>query len=91
MLPTQDLLNIMLAERALLSVNGYLGGPSLRCRTTDRDHSLIARKVADRQQAPVLEWSSILPGRFAEVGAARISVIRNLLTVYLIVVSVYRK
>ena len=42
----QDLLNIMLAERALLSVNGYLGGPSLRCRTADRDHSLTARKVA---------------------------------------------
>lgn len=41
-----DLLNIMLAERALLSVNGYLGGPSLRCRTADRDHSLTARKVA---------------------------------------------
>ena len=36
----------MLAERALLSVNGYLGGPSLRCRTADRDHSLTARKVA---------------------------------------------
>lgn len=42
----QDLLNIMLAERALLSVNGYLGGPSLRCRTTDGNHSLTARKVA---------------------------------------------
>jgi len=42
----QDLLNIMLAERALLSVNGYQGGPSLRCRTADRDHSLTARKVA---------------------------------------------
>lgn len=42
----QDLLNIMLAERALLSVNGYLGGPSLRCRTADGNHSLTARKVA---------------------------------------------
>jgi len=42
----QQLLNIMLAERALLSVNGYLSGPSLRCRTADRDHSLTARKVA---------------------------------------------
>ena len=42
----QMLLNIMLAERALLSVNGHLGGPSLRCRTADRDHSLTARKVA---------------------------------------------
>ena len=42
----QDLLNIMLAERALLSVNGYLGGPSLRCRTADINHSLTARKVA---------------------------------------------
>ena len=42
----QDLLNIMLAERALLSVNGFLGGPSLRCRTADGNHSLTARKVA---------------------------------------------
>ena len=42
----QDLLNIMLAERALLSVNGCLGGPSLRCRTADGNHSLTARKVA---------------------------------------------
>jgi hypothetical protein len=42
----QQLLNILLAERALLSVNGYLGGPSLRCRTADGNHSLTARKVA---------------------------------------------
>ncbi|MCP4891937.1 MAG: hypothetical protein GY904_35780 [Planctomycetaceae bacterium] len=42
----QDLLNIMLAERAVLSVNGFLGGPSLRCRTADGNHSLTARKVA---------------------------------------------
>ena len=32
----QDLLNIMLAERALLGVNGYLGGPSLRRRPQSR-------------------------------------------------------
>lgn len=42
----QTLLNVMLAERALLSVNGYLGGPSFRCRTADRNNSLTARKVA---------------------------------------------
>ncbi len=42
----QDLLNIMLAERALLGVNGYLGGPSLRCRTASANHSLTERKVA---------------------------------------------
>ncbi len=42
----RDLLNVMLAERALLGVNGYLGGPSFRCRTADANHSLTARKVA---------------------------------------------
>jgi hypothetical protein len=41
-----DLLNVMLAERALLSVNGFLAGPALRCRTADVNHSLTARKVA---------------------------------------------
>lgn len=40
------LLNVLLAERAVLGVQGYLGGPSLRCRTADVDHSLTARKVA---------------------------------------------
>ncbi|NUQ61390.1 MAG: hypothetical protein HUU20_02810 [Pirellulales bacterium] len=42
----QTLLNVMLAERALLSVNGYLGGPSFRCRTADAFGSLTDRKVA---------------------------------------------
>ncbi len=42
----QALLNIMLAERALLSVNGYLGGPAFRCRTADVAGSLTNRKVA---------------------------------------------
>ena len=41
-----DLLNVMLAERAVLGVNGYLGGPAFRCRTADANHSLTARKVA---------------------------------------------
>ena len=40
------LLDIMLAERVTLGVQGYLGGPSLRCRTADVTHSLTARKVA---------------------------------------------
>lgn len=40
------LLNVLLAERAVLGVNGYLGGPSLRCRTADANDSLSARKVA---------------------------------------------
>jgi len=40
------LLNVMLAERALLSVNGYLAGPSFRCRTADVSGSLTNRKVA---------------------------------------------
>ena len=42
----QTLLNLMLAERALLGVNGYLGGPSFRCRTADVSGSLTNRKVA---------------------------------------------
>lgn len=42
----QDLLNVLLAERALLSVNGFLGGPSFRCRTADVGHSMTDRKVA---------------------------------------------
>lgn len=42
----QDLLNVMLAERAVLGVNGYVGGPSFRCRTADVRGSLTNRKVA---------------------------------------------
>lgn len=42
----EALLNVMLAERALLSVNGYLGGPSFRCRVADAFGSLTARKTA---------------------------------------------
>jgi len=41
-----ELLNVMFAERVVLGVNGYLGGPALRCRTADANHSLTARKVA---------------------------------------------
>ena len=40
------LLNVLLAERALLSVNGYLAGPAFRCRTADAFGSLTHRKVA---------------------------------------------
>ncbi|MBC8869774.1 MAG: hypothetical protein H8E44_10170 [Planctomycetes bacterium] len=42
----QALLNLMLAERTVLGVNGYLGGPSFRCRTADVSGSLTNRKVA---------------------------------------------
>lgn len=42
----QTLLNVLLAERALLSVNGYLAGPAFRCRTADAFGSLTNRKVA---------------------------------------------
>jgi len=42
----REVLNVMLAERALLSVGGFLGGPSFRCRTADVNHSPTARKVA---------------------------------------------
>lgn len=41
-----DLLNVLLAERVVLGVNGYLGGPSFRCRTADVNNSPTARKVA---------------------------------------------
>lgn len=37
---------MLLAERALLGVNGYLGGPAFRCRTADATHSMTQRKVA---------------------------------------------
>jgi len=40
-----DLLNVLLAERAVLGVNGYLGGPAFRCRTADAYGSPTARKV----------------------------------------------
>ncbi len=42
----QTLLNVMLAERALLGVNGYLAGPAFRCRTADAYGSMTNRKVA---------------------------------------------
>ncbi|MGB0155556.1 MAG: hypothetical protein ACPGFB_16150 [Verrucomicrobiales bacterium] len=60
-----DLLNIMLAERALLSVNGYLGGPSLRCRTADGNHSLTARKVAYLTDA---RYDGFLPTAWLALG-----------------------
>jgi len=40
------LLNVLLAERAVLGVGGYLGGPSFRCRTADAENSPTNRKVA---------------------------------------------
>ncbi|HJN17105.1 MAG TPA: hypothetical protein QGH10_16485 [Armatimonadota bacterium] len=42
----EDLLNVMLAERLVMGVDGYLGGPALRCRTADGHDSLTARKIA---------------------------------------------
>ncbi|NLO72564.1 MAG: hypothetical protein GX100_00460 [candidate division WS1 bacterium] len=54
----QELLNILLAERALLSVNGFLGGPSFRCRTADAFHSLENRKVAYLEDA---RYDAFLP------------------------------
>ena len=42
----QTLLNVLLAERALLSVNGYLAGPAFRCRTADAFGSPTNRKIA---------------------------------------------
>ena len=42
----QDLLNVLLTERAVLGIGGYLGGPSFRCRTADALHSPTDRKVA---------------------------------------------
>lgn len=40
------LLNVLLAERAVLGVGGYLGGPSFRCRTADAENSPTNRRVA---------------------------------------------
>jgi len=42
----ETVLNVLLAERCVLGLNGYLGGPSFRCRTADATGSLTARKVA---------------------------------------------
>ena len=42
----EDLLNLLFAERIVLGVNGYLGGPAFRCRTADANNSMTARKVA---------------------------------------------
>lgn len=42
----EAVLNLMLAERAVLGVQGYLGGPAFRCRTADANDSPTARKVA---------------------------------------------
>ncbi|MCE5237390.1 hypothetical protein LLH23_02745 [bacterium] len=47
----QNLLNVLLAERAVLGLNGFLGGPSFRCRTADAMHSLTRRKVAYLQDS----------------------------------------
>ncbi|MFH1921245.1 MAG: hypothetical protein ABIP48_15365 [Planctomycetota bacterium] len=41
-----DVLNLLFAERIVLGVNGYLGGPAFRCRTADANNSMTARKVA---------------------------------------------
>lgn len=37
---------MLLTERAVLGIGGYLGGPSFRCRTADALHSPTDRKVA---------------------------------------------
>lgn len=42
----RDLLNLLFAERIVLGVKGYLGGPAFRCRTADVNNSMTARKVA---------------------------------------------
>ncbi len=42
----RDLLNLLFAERIVLGVRGYLGGPAFRCRTADANNSMTARKVA---------------------------------------------
>jgi len=42
----RDLLKMLSAERIVLGLNGYLGGPAFRCRTADANNSMTARKVA---------------------------------------------
>jgi hypothetical protein len=63
----QTLLNVMLAERALLGVNGYLGGPSFRCRTADVSGSLTNRKVAYLMDA---RYDGFLPTVWLALGIA---------------------
>ena len=47
----KQLLDVLFAERLVLGINGYLGGPSLRCRTASGNHSLTERKVAYLEDA----------------------------------------
>lgn len=42
----RDLFNVLLAERIVLGIGGYLGGPAFRCRTADATDSLTNHKVA---------------------------------------------
>ncbi|MBN2311590.1 MAG: hypothetical protein JXR94_21610 [Candidatus Hydrogenedentes bacterium] len=62
----ETVLNVLLAERALLSVNGYLGGPSFRCRTADAKGSPTNRKVAYLMDA---RYDGFLPTVWLAFGA----------------------
>jgi len=61
----QMLLNLLLTERVVLGVNGYLGGPSLRCRTASANHSLTERKVAYLEDA---RYDGFLPTVWLALG-----------------------
>ncbi len=50
-LAAKQLLDVLFAERMVLGISGYLGGPSLRCRTASGNHSLTERKVAYLEDA----------------------------------------
>lgn len=50
-LAAKQLLDVLFAERLVLGISGYLGGPSLRCRTASGNHSLTERKVAYLEDA----------------------------------------
>jgi hypothetical protein len=50
-LAAKQLLDVLFAERLALGISGYLGGPSLRCRTASGNHSLTERKVAYLEDA----------------------------------------
>ncbi|MBT5167420.1 MAG: hypothetical protein HOL92_02975 [Opitutales bacterium] len=50
-LAAKQLLDVLFAERLVLGISGYLGGPSLRCRTASSNHSLTERKVAYLEDA----------------------------------------
>ena len=64
-LAAKQLLDVLFSERLVLGICGYLGGPSLRCRTASGNHSLTERKVAYLEDA---RYDGFLPTVWLAVG-----------------------